>query len=69
MHAGFVQRGLPRSSPKNAAASLYVPLRDVKPISVAFTGKGKAAAKYKRDDGDDDASSHKDEDEDEGDSS
>ena len=45
----------------------YEPLGDVKPTSVAFTGKGKAAAKRKSGDSDDDASSHKDEDEDDDD--
>ena len=45
----------------------YESLGDVKPISVAFTGKGKAPAKRKRADRDDDEASHKDEDEDDGD--
>ena len=45
----------------------YGPLGDVKPISVAFTGKGKAPAKRKRADSDDHEASHKDEDEDDDD--
>ena len=45
----------------------YEALGDVKPISVAFTGKGKAPAKRKRADSDDHEASHKDEDEDDDD--
>ena len=41
----------------------YEALGDVKPISVAFTGKGKAPAKRKRADSDDDEASNKDDEE------
>ena len=61
MYTGFVQRGLPRSSPKNAAAPLYQPPDPTSRFLLQWaTGSGKR----KRDDGDDD-SSDKADDEDE----